>query len=522
VTTARPPDQRTGYEAFFGLRESPFSLVPDPRFLFASATHSAALAQVAHALERREPLVVITGDIGTGKTLLCRTVLQRLPFKTFLSVIHDPLLEADDLVKELLKDFGVIAKDPARFGGASRHELVQTLHAFLNSLAPIKAHAVVMIDEAQHLRPDVLEQIRLLSNIDDAKGTILQIILVGQRDLEPLLARPDLRQLQQRVSRRFALEPLNRDEVRQYIEHRLALAQGQPLPGQAAPGVAFTPDAIEVVAEISSGVPRVINLLCDRSLELAFDAEVRAIDGARVHSAARGLGIDKPSAAAGQAAAPPPVAAPVAEPPLVLEAPAPAFTEPAAPRDTIEPLSALDDFSPAAMEPPVAQTARPARTKYLLLALLVVALGAALRYGYQRLRMPAAETAPPAAASPAPAPRPPSQPQASPPAATSPTPSTPVAPVAEPSAAAPPATDTPASAADQRFDIVVASFRTEARASSVADEVSALGVAVRRREADGWQQVVAGPFASRAAAEEAQQRIHGAGLTGTQIVPSAR
>ena len=108
------------YEPFFGFSESPFSLAPDPKFLFASASHSAALAQVAHALERREPLVVITGDIGTGKTLLCRTVLQRLPFKTFLSVIHDPLLESDDLVKELLKDFGVIAKDPARFGGATR------------------------------------------------------------------------------------------------------------------------------------------------------------------------------------------------------------------------------------------------------------------------------------------------------------------------------------------------------------------------------------------------------------------
>ena len=184
---------------------------------------------MANALERREPLVVITGDIGTGKTLLCRTVLKRLPFKTFLSVINDPLLEADDLVKEMLKDFGVIAKDPARFRGATRHELVQTLHAFLSSLAPIQAHAVVMIDEAQHLRPDVLEQIRLLSNIDDSRGTILQIILVGQLSLEPLLSRPELRQLQQRVSRRFALEPLNRDEVQQYIEHRLALARpGQP------------------------------------------------------------------------------------------------------------------------------------------------------------------------------------------------------------------------------------------------------------------------------------------------------
>src|SRR6478736_1086435 len=317
VTTAGLPDQRSGYETFFGLNESPFNLVPDPRFLFGSATHSAALAQVAYALERREPLVVITGDIGTGKTLLCRTVLQRLPFKTFLSVINDPLLEADDLIKELLRDFGVIAKDPARFRGATRHQLVQTLHAFLSSLAPIQAHAVVMIDEAQHLRPDVLEQIRLLSNIDDSRGTILQIILVGQMDLEPLLSRPELRQLQQRVSRRFALDPLNKEEVQQYVEHRIALArQGEPAPAQTNAGVIFKPDAIQAVAEISAGVPRVINLLCDRSLELAFDAQVHTIDAARVHAAARGLGIEQSDAAAPTPRRTPPPAE-VAAPPQV-------------------------------------------------------------------------------------------------------------------------------------------------------------------------------------------------------------
>ena len=217
------------------MNEAPFSLAPDPRFLFASASHSAALAQVAYALERREPLVVITGEIGTGKTLLCRTVLQRLRRKTFLSVINDPLLERDDLLKQLLQDFGVISKDRTKLTEASRHELIQTLHAFLRSLAPIQAHAVVIIDEAQHLQPDVLEQIRLLSNIDDERGTLLQIILVGQTDLEPLLSRPELRQLQQRVSRRFRLEPLNRDEVQQYIKHRLALARdGKPPSGRPA------------------------------------------------------------------------------------------------------------------------------------------------------------------------------------------------------------------------------------------------------------------------------------------------
>src|SRR5216683_1379652 len=239
VTTLEQPVRLGRYEPFFGLNKAPFSLAPDLRFLFESASHAAAFAQVAYALERREPLVVITGEIGTGKTLLCRTVLQRLERKTFLSIINDPLLERDDLLKQLLQDF-------------------------LTSLVPLQAHAVVIIDEAQHLQPDVLEQIRLLSNIDDERGTMLQIILVGQTDLEPLLSRPELRQFQQRVSRRFQLKPLNADEVQQYIEHRLALARGGKAPTaaraakelepataereEAKAGVEFTPDAIEAVS----------------------------------------------------------------------------------------------------------------------------------------------------------------------------------------------------------------------------------------------------------------------------------
>ena len=219
------PERVERYEPFFGLNEAPFSLAPDPRFLFASASLSAALAQLDYALERREPLVVVTGEIGTGKTLLCRAVLQRMQRKTFLSVIYDPLLERDDLLKQILEDFGIIARDRTRLTETTRHELIQALEAFLRSLSAIQAHAVVIIDEAQHLQPDVLEQIRLLSNIDDGRGTLLQIILVGQSELNALLARPELRQLEQRVSRRFRLAPLTRDEVHQYIDHRLALAR---------------------------------------------------------------------------------------------------------------------------------------------------------------------------------------------------------------------------------------------------------------------------------------------------------
>ena len=265
--TADPADRTDSYEPFFGLHEPPFSLAPNARFRFASASHSAALAQVAAAIERREPLIVVTGEIGTGKTLLCRTMLQELPHKTFLSVVDDPMLGRDELLTQLLQDFGIMSRDRSKLAPATRHDLVATLHAFLRSLAPIGAHAVVIVDEAQHLQPEVLEQIRLLSNVDDERGTLLQMMLVGQSDLEPLLARPELRQLQQRVSRRVRLEPLNADEVRQYIEHRLKVARA--VPASASPGadelakamddwsgpepsVEFMPDAIDAIARRSA------------------------------------------------------------------------------------------------------------------------------------------------------------------------------------------------------------------------------------------------------------------------------
>ena len=196
--------------------------------------------------------------------------------------------------------------------------MIQTLHAFLRSLAPIQAHAVVIIDEAQHLQPHVLEQIRLVSNIDDERGTLLQIILVGQTDLEPLLSRPELRQLQQRVSRRFRLAPLTRDEVEQYIKHRLALARDARAPSEA-PGATeltpepaeragtnaeaeFTPDAIQAVSLLSGGLPRVVNLLCDRSLEAAYASRLRIIDGPLIQTAARALGVGEQAAPAAPAA----------------------------------------------------------------------------------------------------------------------------------------------------------------------------------------------------------------------------
>ena len=222
VTTAQDSGDLSFCEQFFGLQEAPFSMAPDPRYLFESASHVTALTQLALAIERREPLVVVTGEIGTGKTLLCRLVLERQKRQTFVSIINNSLLGRDDLLKQLLQDFGVISKDRTMALEASRHDLVHALEDFLASLITLRAHAVVIIDEAQHIQFDVLEQIRLLSNIGEARGTALQIILVGQGDLDAILLRPEMRHFQQRVSRRLRLEPLSAEELPLYIEHRLS------------------------------------------------------------------------------------------------------------------------------------------------------------------------------------------------------------------------------------------------------------------------------------------------------------
>ena len=511
------------YEPFFGLTEAPFSLAPDPRFLFASASISAALEQLAYALGRREPLIVVTGEIGTGKTLLCRAVMKRIPRETFLSVIDDPLLERDDLLKQMLEDFGVIAKDRTRLTETTRHELVEALQAFLRSLSAIQAHAVVAIDEAQHLRPDVLEQIRLLSNMNDERGTLLQIILVGQPELETLLAQPELRQLQQRVTRRFRLEPLNREEVRAYIDYRLALARNGASRAPGATELAdelaawaganreaqFTDEAVQAVFEISRGFPRVINLLCDRSLEAACASNLRVVDAFGINKAASALGLGSlgaPRVSSEESPAP----ARQPKPEHSFWVPAPAESRSAAP-----PVVTLETFAadePGAAAIPAASRQGP---KYVLLAAsLALVAFVAVWYGLRSATPQTPQDAPSAATPAPPVNRAPNPPVASPSGAAA----TPPARAPSGAAAAPPTTP-PATPAAERFDIVVASFRTDARAAAVSTEIAALGLPVRRRVSDTWQQVIVGPFKSRREADDAQQLLQRAGMGGTQIVP---
>jgi type II secretory pathway predicted ATPase ExeA/cell division protein FtsN len=465
--------------------------------------------------------------------------MKRIPRETFLSVIDDPLLERDDLLKQMLEDFGVIAKDRSRLTETTRHELVEALQAFLRSLSAIQAHAVVAIDEAQHLRPDVLEQIRLLSNLNDERGTLLQIILVGQPELETLLSQPELRQLQQRVTRRFRLEPLNQEEVREYIDHRLALARNG---ASRAPGAAelanelaawsgrrdaqFTDEAVQAVFEISRGFPRVINLLCDRSLEAACASNLRVVDAFGINKAASALGVGSlgaPRVSSEESAAP----ARQPKPEHSFWVPAPAESRSAAPAG--ESLATFAADEPGSADVPAAPRQGP---KYVLLAAsLALVAFVAVWYGLRAASSPEPQAAPSAtpaspvnrAPSPGASPSDAAGAPATQPAATAPArPATP--PATAPSGAAPaPPTTTPAAApatpAAERFEIVVASFRTDTRATAVSTEIAALGLPVRRRVADTWQQVIVGPFKSRQEADDAQQRLQRAGMGGAQIIP---
>src|SRR5918996_364033 len=217
------------YEQYFGFAEKPFSLTPDPKYLYRSQSHANAFELLEYAIQRREGFVVVTGDIGTGKTTLCRALLEQIDRATFTALVLNPFLSEDDLLKRILQDFGVVSREHIKAGqltGVSKQDLIETLYDFLLGLIPLKANAVLIIDEAQNLPLPVIEQIRILSNLETDKEKLLQIILVGQLNLVPLLKSPELRQLDQRVSIRYELKPLDAEEVTAYIAHRLAVANG--------------------------------------------------------------------------------------------------------------------------------------------------------------------------------------------------------------------------------------------------------------------------------------------------------
>jgi type II secretory pathway predicted ATPase ExeA len=276
------------YESYYGFAEKPFSLTPDPKYLYRSQSHGNAFDLLLYAIRRREGFVVVTGDIGTGKTTLCRALLEQVDRTTFTALVLNPFLSEEDLLKRILQDFGVISREEIKTGrlaGVSKQELIDALQDFLLGLIPLHANAVLIIDEAQNLPLPVLEQIRILSNLETDKEKLLQIILVGQLNLRTLLRSPEMRQLDQRVSIRYELKPLDAETVAAYVAHRLTIAGGSA-------SVSFAPKALLEVHRLSAGIPRLINLICDRALLAGYSLRANRITPEMVVHAAQSLDLD--------------------------------------------------------------------------------------------------------------------------------------------------------------------------------------------------------------------------------------
>ncbi len=263
------------YTSFFGLNEKPFSITPDPRYLFMSERHGEALAHLVYGVTESGGFVQLTGEVGTGKTTLVRTLLQnRLPDNADVAVVLNPQLSAIEFLATIVEELGI--------GDDLDKQSVKALTDALNRYL-LKAHAegrrvILIVDEAQNLAPSVLEQVRLLTNLETSKQKLLQIILIGQPELRELLSRNDLRQLAQRITGRYHLEPLSRDETAQYVRHRLQVA--------GALSEIFEPSAIREVFRLTQGVPRLVNVICDRALLGAYASESARVNKRLVRRAA--------------------------------------------------------------------------------------------------------------------------------------------------------------------------------------------------------------------------------------------
>lgn len=262
------------YTEFFGLSEKPFNLTPDPRFLYLSIKHREALAHLLFGIKSQSGFVLISGEIGTGKTTLCRSLLHRLDTDTRVSFIFNPALSPEELLRNINEDFGILST------AATIKGLIDELNDFLMEQAAKRRKSVLVIDEAQNLTPEVLEQIRLLSNLETETQKLLQIILIGQPELVESLELPELRQLNQRITARCHLHALNFSETLQYVAFRLRVAGGR---GK----VRFSRSAIRAVYRHSRGTPRVINAVCDRALLIGYTKNQKQVTKALVNRAAR-------------------------------------------------------------------------------------------------------------------------------------------------------------------------------------------------------------------------------------------
>lgn len=261
------------YTSFFGLNEKPFSITPDPRYLFMSERHTEGLAHLLYGVNESGGFIQLTGEVGTGKTTLVRSLLQQLPDSADVALILNPQLSRTEFLNAICEELGIALPKQRD----SIKALTTALNAFLLGNHGRGRRTILIVDEAQNLRVDVLEQVRLLTNLETTKQKLLQIILIGQPELRDLLARNDMRQLAQRITGRYHLEPLNREETVEYVDHRLRVA--------GAVGEIFTAPAKRDLFRRSGGVPRMINVIADRALLGAFTQDSRTVTPALVRSA---------------------------------------------------------------------------------------------------------------------------------------------------------------------------------------------------------------------------------------------
>lgn len=267
------------YTEFFGLREKPFDLLPNPDFLYPSKAHKRALTYLTHGIRERAGFILLTGEVGSGKTTLIRNMIRSQLRDSVLAKVFNTRVDSLQLLMQINSDFGL------ETDGRDKAALLRELNDFLIEQYAQRRQAVLIIDEAQNLSPEILEEIRMLSNLETDREKLLQIILVGQPQLRDILARPELLQLRQRIQINCNLQPLSPVEVRDYIEFRMEKAGNRV-------ALVFDDGAVEAVAAYSRGIPRLINILCDYIMIDAFSAETHDIDGKTVHELAADLSFE--------------------------------------------------------------------------------------------------------------------------------------------------------------------------------------------------------------------------------------
>jgi general secretion pathway protein A len=271
------------YESFYGLRENPFEVTPNPDYIYLGKNHREALANLLYGVRTKKGFIVITGEVGTGKTTLIHYLLDKLDGNdhTKTAFLFNPKLTANDFIQYILEDLGV------RVQGQTKAEYLHKLHRYLLNAYRDEKRVLLIVDEAHGLNPELLEEVRLLSNLETSKSKLIQIVLVGQPELDKTLSLPAFRQLRQRINMRYYLPPLSRKETEEYIEKRLRVAGArEPL---------FTKKAIQEIYRKSGGIPRSINILCDNALLNGFALYQKIVDVRSVREVAKDLKFGKKS-----------------------------------------------------------------------------------------------------------------------------------------------------------------------------------------------------------------------------------